>query len=76
MSSVAAEIVNYYYYYYYLFILTENGVLPCSSSTTIRHNTQIRTSHKTAHHAQMKHSPQSYTNDKGYITHMNTMQRK
>jgi hypothetical protein len=45
--------------------------LPGGSGTTIRNNTtqQIHISHKVTHHAQTKHSTQSYTNNKGHITH-------
>jgi hypothetical protein len=38
-------------------------ILPGSSGTTIRHNTQI------THNAQTKHSTRNYTNNKGHTTH-------
>jgi hypothetical protein len=34
-----------------------------------QHNTQIHIPHKITHHAQTQHSTQSYTNNKGHITH-------
>jgi hypothetical protein len=52
-----------------LFNGTANGFLPGGSGITMRHNTQKYTSHKITHHAQKKHSTQSYTNNKGHITH-------
>jgi hypothetical protein len=42
---------------------------PVGSGTTIRHNAQIHISHNISHYAQTKHSTQSYTNNKGHITH-------
>jgi hypothetical protein len=45
------------------------GFIPGGSGTTIRHNTQIRISHKITHHSQTNHSSQSYTNNKGHSTH-------
>jgi hypothetical protein len=48
---------------------TANGFLPSGSSTTIRHNTKIHIVHKISHHTQTKHSTQSYTNNKGHISH-------
>jgi hypothetical protein len=35
---------------------------------TIRHRTQIHLAEK-IHHGQTKHSTQSYTNNKGHVTH-------
>jgi hypothetical protein len=32
-------------------------------------HTKIHISHKITHHAQTRHSTQSYTNNKGHITH-------
>jgi hypothetical protein len=32
-------------------------------------HTKMHISHKIAHHAQTKHTTQSYTNNKGHITH-------
>jgi hypothetical protein len=52
-----------------LFILTENGFLPGSSGTTIRHNTQItHITHNNTPHS-IKHSTQNYTNNKEHTTH-------
>jgi hypothetical protein len=60
-----------------LFNWTVNGVSPCDSGSTIRHNTQkIQISHKIAQHIHIKHIPQSYTNNKGYIITHNTKQEK
>jgi hypothetical protein len=53
--------------YYYLFEL--QWMLPGGSGTTIRHNIQLHISHEITHHAQTKHSTQSYTNNEGHITH-------
>jgi hypothetical protein len=47
-----------------LFTWTANGILPGGSGTTLRRNTQIHISHTT-----FKQSTQSYTNNKGHITH-------
>jgi hypothetical protein len=66
-SSWAGEVSTVYYYYYYVFNWTANGFLPSGSGTTIRHNTKMHISHKISHHAQTKHSSQSYTNNKGHI---------
>jgi hypothetical protein len=54
---------------YLLFNYTANGVLPGGSGTTIRHNTQKYTTHKTTHHAKTNTAHKSYTNNKGHITH-------
>jgi hypothetical protein len=48
----------YYYYYYYYFIELKIDCYPAK-------HTKIHISH----HAQLKHSTQSYTNNKGHITH-------
>jgi hypothetical protein len=45
-----------HFLFFYLFIETTNGFLPCSSDTTVRHNTQLT------------HSTQNYTSNKGHIT--------
>jgi hypothetical protein len=50
-----------------IFIRTTNGFIP-GGSGTIRHNTKIHALHKISHHAQIKHSPQSYRNNEGHIT--------
>jgi hypothetical protein len=52
-----------------LFNLTANGFLPGGIGSTIRQKTQVHVSHKITHHAQTKHSIQSYTNNKGHIAH-------
>jgi hypothetical protein len=44
-------------------------ILSGGSGTKIKHHTQIHILHTITHHAQIKHSTQSYTNNKGHITH-------
>jgi hypothetical protein len=43
-----------------IIIMTQNRFSPVDSVTTIRHNTQMHTSHKITNHSQTKHSTQCY----------------
>jgi hypothetical protein len=52
------------------------GFMPGSSSTTIRHNTEIHMPLKITHHSQTIHSTQRYINNTGHSTHNEYHEKK
>jgi hypothetical protein len=75
LSSPPTELVTtpygiYYYYYYYYYLTEQQMGFPQWQWYYIKtQHTKIHISHKITHHAKKKHNTQSYTNNKGHITH-------